>query len=355
MLIQHFVSAAGWQVVAATADDAWATQLSAVGVTLEPVSFNRGGLALFWDVRAILALTRIYRRYRPALIHHFNAKPVILGSLAALFAGSDRVVNTITGLGHAFIDGGTTRHLTATGYSLLLSRSAATIFQNADDLYLFVERGWIPAQLARLIVSSGVDTARFRPAPTTRAPAGSPGVLMVARLLGQKGVGEFVEAANLVKERYPAVCFQLAGERDRVHPDAVGEKWIHAVTNQGVIEFLGYLSNMPQQLHQTDIFVLPSYREGAPRVLLEAAACGLPVVATDVPGCREMVLDGVTGLLVPPQDSRALARAIIELLQKPELRRQMGQAGRKRVEAEFDIRAITEKYLAVYRNIGLAL
>lgn len=351
--MQHFVSA-GWQVVAATADDSWATRLSTIGVTVEPVSFSRGGLALFWDVRALLALTRLYRRYRPALIHHFNAKPVILGSLAALLAGSHRVVNTITGLGHVFIRGGVTRYLAATAYSLLLSRSAGTIFQNPDDLYLFVERGWIPAQLARLIVSSGVDTARFRPAPATRAPAEPTRVLMVARLLWQKGVGEFVEAADLVKERYPGTCFQLAGEWDPVHPDAVGEKWIHAVTNQGVIEFLGYLRNMPQQLHQTDIFVLPSYREGAPRVLLEAAACGLPVVATDVPGCREMVLDGVTGLLIPPQDSRALAQAIIVLLQKPELRRRMGQAGRKRVEAEFDIRAVTARHLALYQEIGIA-
>jgi glycosyltransferase involved in cell wall biosynthesis len=131
--------------------------------------------------------------------------------------------------------------------------------------------------------------------------------------------------------------------------------WIQSAADSGIIEFLGYLSAMQQQLPARDIFVLPSYREGAPRVLLEAAACGLPVVTTDVPGCRDVVVEGVTGLVTPPRDSQALAGAIMKLLQNPELRRQMGRAGRERVEAEFDMRAITGKYLALYREVGIAV
>ena len=350
-LLQHFVSS-GWQVVAATAG---AGRLAAMGITVEPVPFNRGGPALFLDVQALLALRRIYRRHHPALIHHFNAKPIILGTLAAHLAGRGNVVNTITGLGHAFIHGGLTYHLAATGYRLLLPRSTATIFQNPDDRRLFVQRGWIPAHLACLVVSSGVDTEHFRPAVTRKTPAGSPRVLMAARLLWQKGVGEFIEAAKAVKEKYPAACFELAGEWDSIHPDAVDEGWIQSATDGGIIEFRGYLGAMNQQLPARDIFVLPSYREGAPRVLLEAAACGLPVVTTDVPGCRDVVVEGVTGLLVPPRDSRALARAIMKLLQNPELRWQMGRAGRQRIEADFDVRAITGKYLALYREVGIAV
>jgi glycosyltransferase involved in cell wall biosynthesis len=353
-LVQHFVSS-GWRVVAATAGDAYAAQLSAMGVTVEPVSFHRGGPAPFLDAQTLLVLTRIYRRRRPALIHHFNAKPIILGTLAAGFAGCGNVVNTITGLGHSFIQNGPTYQLAAAGYNLLLSRSTATIFQNPDDQRLFVQRGWIPAHRARLIISSGVDSVHFRPAAASGPPAGSPRVLMAARLLWQKGVGEFIEAAEVVKEKYPAACFELAGEWDPVHPDAVDERWIQSAADSGIIEFLGYLSAMQQQLPARDIFVLPSYREGAPRVLLEAAACGLPVVTTDVPGCRDVVVEGVTGLVTPPRDSQALAGAIMKLLQNPELRRQMGRAGRERVEAEFDIRAITGKYLALYREVGIAV
>ena len=353
-LLQHFVSS-GWRVVAATAADAGAAQLVARGVTVEPVAFNRGGPALFLDGQALLALRRLYRRRRPALIHHFNAKPIILGTLAAWLAGCGSVVNTITGLGHAFIRGGLTYYLAVAAYNVFLSRSKATIFQNPDDWRLFVQRGWVPAPLARLIASSGVDTLHFRPVVARRAPAGSPRVLMVARLLWQKGVGEFIEAAELVKEIYPAASFELAGEWDPVHPDAVDEKWIQSAAGSGIIEFLGYVTAMERQLPVRDIFVLPSYREGAPRVLLEAAACGLPVVTTDVPGCRDVVVEGVTGLLVPPRDSQALARAIIKLLQNPELRRQMGRAGRQRVEANFDVGAVTHKYLALYRELGIAV
>jgi len=351
LLIQHLLSS-GWRVVAAVAVDDYAKQLSTAGVIVEPVSFNRGRLSPLQDAKTLFTLIRIYRKYCPHLIHHFQAKPIILGGLGVHFTDGAQVVNTLTGLGHAFVHGGITRHLAVVGYRLLLTRGEATIFQNPDDHRLFVDQGWIPAGKARLIVSSGVDTERFRPAITRSCEALR--VLMVARLLWQKGVREFVEAAEIVKREYPAIRFQLAGEWDIVHPDAVDEAWVQAVVNKGTIEFLGYLGNMDDQLRATDLFVLPSYyREGTPRVLLEAAACGLPVVTTDVPGCRETVVDGETGRLVPPRNSKALAEAISEILGDPGLRHRMGQSGRRLVEERFDIRTITEKYLAVYRDIGI--
>ncbi len=350
LLMQHFLSC-GWIVVAAIARDDYSRQLSDAGVIVEPISFNREGLSPLADIKALLALIRIYRKYQPILIHHFHIKPIILGNLAAYSVGKVKVVNNIEGLGYALVSGGMIGHLAAAGYWLSLKRSQATIFLNPDDQQLFFEKGWVSEEQARLIVSPGVDTERFHPDRTSHRKLR---VLFVARLLWQKGVSEFVEAAEIVKREYPDVLFHLAGEWDRVHPDTVDKAWVQAAVNRGTIEFLGYLKDMDGQLRATDIFVLPSYyREGVPRVLLEAAACGVPVVTTDVPGCREAVVDGETGRLVPPQNSKALAEAISEILGNSELRQRMGQAARKRVEKEFEIRVITEKYLAVYRDLGI--
>jgi len=177
---------------------------------------------------------------------------------------------------------------------------------------------------------------------------------MVSRLLWRKGVREFIQAAAICRGRFPEARFQLAGELDLEHPDAVPEEWLERETANSQIEFLGYLGDMDKALPEVDVVVLPSYYpEGVPRVLLEASACGVPVVTTDTPGCREAVLDGVTGRLVPPMDSEALAEAIQGLLSDPRARYSMGQAGRRRAEQEFDIGVVTEKYLDVYRAVGI--
>ncbi|NEQ64709.1 MAG: glycosyltransferase family 4 protein [Symploca sp. SIO2D2] len=352
LLMQWFLSS-GWKVVAVTSKDDFVEKLSSLGVIWEEAWFDRGGLSLLQDIQATLTLAQIYRKYQPCLIHHFNAKPILLGNLATFCINRVKVVNTLTGLGHAFIHGGLTRFLAATGYQLLLSKGDATIFQNNDDRELFLKEGWIPEDKAKLIVSSGVDTKRFAPNYTQHNNE-APQVLMVARLLWQKGVREFVEAARIVKQRYPHVCFNLAGEWDLVHPDSVDQAWIQETVKQEMINFLGYLKNIEEHLCSTSIFVLPSfYREGVPRVLLEAAACGVPVVTVDVPGCREAVVEGITGKLVPPRNSQALADAIAELLISPSLRIQMGKAGRQRIENNFDIRMITEKQINIYREIGV--
>jgi len=352
-LIQHFLDC-GWRVVAATAEDDYAHRLAEAGAVVEPVPFRRGGLAPVADARAIWRLLRVYRRYRPSLIHHFQAKPILFGNLVARMFPAARVVNTITGLGHAFVAGGLARHLAAAGYGLFLSRSEATIFQNPDDWQLSLDEDWLPADKAHVIVSSGVDLDSFRPRDVE--PNGSARrVLMVGRLLWEKGVKEFVTAARQVKGQFPHVRFQLAGEWDPIHPDAVNRSWIESAVADGCIEFLGYLDDMPRQLRRSDLFVLPSYREGAPRVVLEAAASGLPVITTDVPGCRETVLDGETGFLIPPKDSEALAGALSRLLSDSTLRRQMGAAAREHAERKFDVHLITERYLSVYRDLGIEI
>jgi len=340
-----------------TADDAHSRLLVEEGVVLEPVVFNRGGFAPRIDLLAFLSLIRIYRHYQPNLIHHFHAKPVILGPIAARLANDvqARVVNTITGLGYAFSKRGMVRWLASLGYRLALPLSAATIFQNSDDRNLFLNKGWIPESRARLIIGSGVDCARY--CPSNSGPESDRSrVLMVGRLLCQKGIQEYIEAARIVKQDFPGARFQLAGEREPCHPDTVPDEMINQAVEEGIIEDLGYITNLHEIFPYTDVFVFPSfYREGVPRVVLEAAACGVPTVGCDVPGTREAVIDGRTGCLVPPKDSIALSVRIGELLSDKSLRRDMGKAARAMVEDRFDVDVITRQQLDVYRDVGVEI
>ena len=353
-LIQTLLGS-GWSVVVATMKDNYADQLADMGAMVEEVPFKRGGISPLEDVRAFLNLIKVYKKHQPHLIHIFHGKPIILGGLASYMQPGAKVVCTVTGLGHAFIKKTLLRNLSAFGYRSTLKRSDAVIFQNPDDMCKFVELNLVSPELAHLIISSGVDIVRYSSGGDRINQNGTLRVLMVTRLLWQKGVREFIDAAVQVKSKHPNVSFQLAGEWDPVHPDAVDKRSLDQAVEMGYIDFLGYLTDMPEQLRDVDVFVLPSYREGVPRVLLEAAACGVSVVTTDVPGCREVVIHGETGLLVPPRDNQALAQAIEVLINDQELRYQMGKNARKFVEKKFDIRLITQKYLEIYRSLGIEI
>ncbi len=340
----------GWRVVIATAPDEYADRLVDGGAILEPVIFDRSGVAPSRDLAAFLDLRRIHRLYEPRLVHHFHAKPLILGTAAARSTRGTLVVNTVTGLGHAFIEGGLPRHMAAIGYRLVLPSADATIFLNRDDRDLFLRHRWVKPERSRLIVGSGVDIGRFNP---TRDSDGRRVVLMIGRLLWQKGVGEYVAAAEAVRAKHPEVIFRLAGEWDPAHPDAVSERAIRDAENRGTIEFVGYVPDVGTLFAGTSVFVLPSYREGVPRVLLEAAACGIPSVAFDVPGSREVIIDGETGLLVSERSGTALAGAILRLVEDQPLCERLGLAARTRAESEFDLEVVLEQTLDVYRHLGI--
>jgi glycosyltransferase involved in cell wall biosynthesis len=218
---------------------------------------------------------------------------------------------------------------------------------------LFLESGWVTADRSRLIVSSGIDTARF--AAQHARDETSPSVLMVGRLIWQKGVREYLEVAALVRDKHPRARFRLAGEWDATHPDAVPAAVVHEAVQRGLIEFLGFVTKIEAELARASVVVLPSYREGTPRVILEASASGAAVVAFDVPGCREAVVHGETGFLVPFRDAGALADAVSRLLGDDELRARMGRAGRRMVEERFDLQAITRAQLGVYRDLGVSV
>jgi glycosyltransferase involved in cell wall biosynthesis len=352
LLIMEQLLERGWRVLAVGKPDDHTDRLIDAGVEFHEVEFFRGGLGVRADLRAYRGLKRIYCEYQPDLIHHFQGKPIIFGCMAARACPKAAVINTVTGLGNFFIRGGFAERLAKTGYRYALRNARRTVFQNPDDRALFLDSRLLAPEAADLIVSSGVDVEKFH-VPDRRTEPRPPRVLMLSRLLWEKGIGEFVEAARICKQSYPDVRFQLAGEIDSAHPSAVPSDQLDGWVEEGVIEYLGYLNDIESVLPEVSMAVLPSYREGVPRTLLEASACGIPTVATNVPGCRHAVADGETGLLVPPRDAESLAVAIGELLSDDTLRQHMGQAGRQMVEKQFDLRAISAKYLDLYRSAGL--
>ncbi|MFA0744095.1 MAG: hypothetical protein LASZOEIN_000883 [Candidatus Fervidibacter sp.] len=309
------------------------------------------------ELIAILHLASIYQREQPQIVHHFTIKPNFYGSIAALLARRDKVINTFTGLGFLFSE-----HPLAIGLRssvLPLAKLAFraskgwSVFQNRQDLGTCLRLRLVLPERVVVIDGSGVDTRKFHPNHDSPPDNNEHPtiVLMAARLLWDKGVREFVEAARVLKARGLQVEFWLAGKPDNGNPMCVPEEFLKEWREEGLINWLGHRDDMPNLLQQVDIAVLPSYHEGVPRFLLEAAACGLPLVATDIEGCRVVVRDGVNGFLVPVKDPYALADAIETLIKKPELRRQMGIASRKIVEAEFDERIILNKWLALYDRV----
>jgi len=344
----------GWRIIVATSDDEYAKLVVERGAILEPVEISRRGLSPWQDLTVYRALLRIYGRHKPSLIHHFHAKPVLLGTLAARRALGDGtiVVNTITGLGHVFLSGTVTRFLASIGYATVLKHGDMTIFQNDDDRRLFLEKGWVRGDNSCRIPGSGVDTTLYSVADPGSREQNT--VLMAGRLLRSKGVGEYLAAAEKVRSTHPEVRFLLAGEAEPCHPDSFPEESIRKAEMAGNIQYLGYCETLPELLPTVGVVVLPSYyREGIPRVLLEAAACGVPAVGADVPGTREAIIDGKTGFLVPPRDSQALAEAIEKIIGDPDLAAKLGEAARRMACQRFDLSMVTRRQLDIYRSLGV--
>ena len=351
-LIRHFLDS-DWGVVIATADDAEGRHLASLGAHLEPIHFNRGGLAIGSDIKAYRRLRTICRHWRPSLVQQFHAKPVIAGSIAArrLLGKTVRVVNTITGLGATFLGSRLQSRMVEFGFRKALSLADATVFQNKDDRAMFLERELVPPKAARLITGSGVSIDRFPPINRLGRDSNTLTIVMISRLLKQKGIAEFVEIASRIRQRLPKVRFLLAGESEPMHPDTISDDWLRKQTN---IDFVGRLADVSTSLSEADVFLFPSYyREGVPRVVMEAAAAGLPAVAFDVPGVKEAVRDGRTGYLVPARDVDAMTAAVAKLVDDETLRLKMGRAARELAEASFDIRDIQSKYLSLYQSLGV--
>ena len=343
---------AGFAVAVACPVADHAKSIRAEGMRVLAIPLTRGRISPLADLGTLAALVRICRAERPDIVHAVAMKPVLYGSAAARLAGVPAVVGALTGLGYVFsssdIKARMLRPLVRRALRWALGdRRSTCIVQNPDDA-AFVAGLGIERRLIAVIPGSGVDTKRFAPSPE---PEGPVRVAMVSRLLWDKGVREFVEAARLARARNPNLRFALIGAADEGNPAAVPLAQLEGWQAEGVVDWQGHRDDIPAVWRESHIAVLPSYREGLPKALLEAASCGRPMVAADAPGSREIARDGESGLLVPPRDSAALAAAILRLADDPAMRARLGTAGRALVESEFSEERIAAETLALWRRL----
>lgn len=339
----------GFQVLVATPADGSEMAIRAAGLEHTPVRLDRSRSPLR-AASGFLDVLRLYRRQCPDLLHHVSLRAVLAGGIARRLAGSPPAVHLFSGLGWVYTAGPwpLRRGVELLCRAALGGPGSRAVFQNREDLTHFVERGVVRRGATALIGGSGVDPQRFRPAPE---PPGIPTVLMASRMLRHKGVEELVQAGRLLRAQGHACRIVLAGRTDPANPSSIPESRLRGWAQERVVDWLGYRDDVPALLAASHIACLPSHREGLPRFLLEAGACGRPVVASDVAGCREIVEPGVGGLLVPPRDPVALAEALARLLDDPPLRARMGAAARARVLAAFTEDVVIRQFLDLYREL----
>ena len=338
-------------VVIAPIDPDGEERMTKLGLERIVIHIDRSGLNPFADFGLMLTYRSILKRLRPIAYLGFTIKPNVYGCIAARMLGVPALAN-ISGLGTVFIRRGPLLALVTALYRFALSRAAVVFFQNPDDRALFVERRIVRPDQARLLPGSGVDLDRFKPAPL---PDGPVTFLFIGRLLGDKGVREFIEAARQLRRELPDARFELLGPLDEGNRTAIGKDELDRWVAEGAIDYLGGTDDVRPFIARATVVVLPSYREGLPRSLLEAGAMARPAVATDVPGCREAVVDGETGFLCRARDSRSLAEAMKRLAAlSAERRKAMGVAARRRVEEKFSETVVISAYLGELGKISKA-
>jgi glycosyltransferase involved in cell wall biosynthesis len=343
----------GFKVVVITRVNKHRGIIESEGFELAPIEIKRGGVNLFSELKTISTLYSYYKKYNPGIVHHVAIKPVIYGALVARLIGSIKIVNAMAGLGFVFISNKKRVKLLRFFVHQLFrflfnNKNSQLILQNKDDLGYFLKNKLVNNDNVTMVRGSGVDVKIFIPAEES---TGVPIVMLASRMLWDKGVGEFVEAAKILKQDGVAARFVLVGDSDPENPASIPNAQLSEWHELGIVEWRGERSNMCEVLTQAHIVCLPSYREGLPKVLLEAASCGKPIIATDVPGCREIVHDGENGILVPLKDSIALASAIKELINDSEKRKRMGTNGRRLVENEFSEEIVVSQTLKVYQEL----
>ena len=348
----------GLEVILVCPPGKYTEEMVAKGFRWEAWNLDRRSTYPWREGVAVLELHRIYRKLRPAAVHHFTIKPILYGSLAARAARVPSVINNFTGLGYLFSEARKARVL-RWGVLPMLRRALSgdgfhTAFQNEADRGHLIEMGVVEEAATSLIPGTGVSLDRYQPVGDADEMKDELVVIMAARLLWDKGLAEYVEAARAIKGQGLRVRFQLAGEPDMGNPASVTEETLEAWREEGVVELLGHRSDIPALLRQADIAVLPSsYHEGVPLFLLEAAATGLPLVASDIEGCRMVVEPGRNGYLVGQGDAEGLTDALLGLLRDADLRRRMGQESRRIAETRFDQRSILLKYVHLYNKLGV--
>lgn len=345
--------ASGYQVHVATMPGAAVGRIRELGFVHHPLPLSRNGRNPLAELGALYAIWALCWRLKPAILHLVTIKPVLYGGIAARLSPVGGVVAAVSGLGFVFLSEGwkarATRQVVRVLYRLALGKeNLRVIFQNPDDRQALVGLGAVRMDKTALIKGSGVELTTHLALPE---PEGVPVVTFAARLLRDKGVVEYVEAARLLRRRGVEARFQLVGDPDVGNPTSVSPHELEEWRREGVVEVVGHRKDIAKVFALSHLVVLPSYREGLPKVLVEAAACGRAIVTTDVPGCRDAVEPGSTGLLVQAKDPVALADAIERLVCDTALRKQMGAQGRRLAERDFAIERIVGQHLAIYRQL----
>lgn len=349
---------AGFKVTIATRVSAFKEKIEREGFKLIPIKLERKSKNIFKEMIDFLEILKIYRREQPTLVHHVAMKPVLYGSWAARMMNVPAIVNAIAGLGFVFLAKGRKsiliKKMVGLAYRSAFSRdNTIGIFQNPQDLNLFTQSRIVKPEKTILIRGAGVDITRYGYAEEKNN--GVPLVVLASRMLWDKGIGEFVKAARMVNQNGKQSRFVLVGDPDPENPMTITEKVLKKWHASGVVEWWGHREDIPDIFSNSNIVALPSYREGLPKVLLEAASCGRALLATDVPGCREIVRHNENGLLVPPYNSEKLAEALMVLIHDNALRMKMGKTGREIVEREFSEDIVAKETMSIYTMFSASL
>lgn len=345
---------AGYDVGVITRVRAHGDVIRTAGLRLIPLELSRRGKNPLRELGVIRRLVRIYKAERPDLVHHFALKPILYGTIAARLAGVTTIVNAPVGMGYVFSStqwkARLVRPLVVLSYRWLMNPPRSwVVLENPDDERLLIDLRIVNARHTRVIRGAGVNLQRFT---ASQEPEGEVLVVLAARMIWDKGVREFVQAARLLRGAGIAARFVLVGQSDTENPTAVPVSQLVEWQQQGDVEWWGHREDMYRVFALSHIACLPTfYGEGLPKVLIEAAACGRPVVATDIPGCREIVRHGENGLLIPARDAHALAEALKQLILDPALRQRMGRQGREIAEAEFSVERVNNDTLALYKEV----
>lgn len=352
----------GFQVAVATRCKNHQAIIEQAGVQVFPLRyFNRSGINPIKQLLALRELYQIYQHYQPDVVHHVAVKPVLLGSVIAQMTKIPKVINALGGLGylftHTFFDCNKRcikklkktllRAIVCTFYQWAFSRTnALLLLQNADDKQMLIEYNCVKDNRVMIIPGSGIDITAY---PVTPFPPSPPIIITcISRMLWDKGIGELVAAAELLQQQNLPIKLRLYGLPDPENPASIPIKTLEQWKASGLIEWSGFCNDVATAYAECHIAVLPSYREGLPKSLLEAASCGRPIVTTDVPGCREVVQEGENGFLVPVQNATELSLKLTLLIENATLREQMGKCGRQRVELHFSSQVIHKKILSLY-------
>ena len=358
----HFINRAieaqrqGYEVTVVTHVQNHGDKIISYGLKLIPISLVRRAMNPLKELQIIWKLIRIYKLVKPDIVHNIALKPIFYGTIVAFITRVPFIINAPVGMGYVFSSekwqAKFLRSLVVCAYRLLLNPiNSCVIFENPDDQQMMTNTGIVFPDRSTLIRGAGVDLKLFLPKSET---VGDQIVILASRMLWDKGVGEFVEAAKILKKDGIACRMVLVGNPDPENPASIPEEILNGWHSDGIVEWWEHREDIPEVFAQSNIVVLPSYREGLPKVLLEAASCGRAIVATDVPGCREIVRHDENGLLVPPHDSKSLADAIKKLIENPEIRARMGARGREIVEAEFSEEIVVRRTMKLYKKILLA-